>query len=49
MGHVGWSTETLYLWIRRQLKQGIVPDGLQVLCHNCNWGRHVYDKCPHQK
>ena len=49
MGHVGWSTETLYYWIRRQLEQGIVPDGLQVLCHNCNWAKGRYGKCPHQK
>ena len=49
MGHVGWSTETLYYWIRRQLEQGIVPDGLQVLCHNCNWAKGRYGKCPHHK
>ena len=49
MGHVGWSTETLYYWIRRQLKQDIIPDGLQVLCHNCNWAKGRYGKCPHQK
>jgi hypothetical protein len=38
------STTTLYQWAK---KNGF-PKGFQVLCWNCNWGRHVNGgTCPH--
>lgn len=30
------------------LKHGL-PDGFQVLCHNCNQAKGYYGKCPHQE
>ena len=24
------------------------PPGFQILCHNCNFAKHVYGTCPHQ-
>jgi hypothetical protein len=23
------------------------PEGFQILCHNCNWGKYRYGTCPH--
>lgn len=34
-----------YLWIRRN----DYPDGLQVLCHNCNSAKGSYGQCPHEE
>lgn len=31
------------------LKRNNYPKGFQVLCHNCNIGKGVNGKCPHQK
>ncbi len=40
--YVGLS---LFSW----LKKNDYPDGFQVLCHNCNIGKHLNDGvCPHQ-
>jgi hypothetical protein len=25
------------------------PEGFQVLCHNCQWGKHKFGVCPHQQ
>lgn len=39
----GWQT---YYWI---IRNGY-PEGFQVLCHNCNWAKHIHGQCPyHQK
>ena len=36
---------SLFSW----LKKNDYPDGFQVLCHNCNIGKHLNDGvCPHQ-
>jgi len=35
----------LYRWLR---KNGY-PKGFQVLCFNCNFAKHVYVTCPHQR
>lgn len=32
----------------RVIKEGF-PDRFQVLCFNCNWGKHKCGVCPHQK
>jgi hypothetical protein len=33
----------------RWLKQNNFPSGFQVLCHNCNWSKHInHGKCIHQ-
>lgn len=34
-----------YSWL---CSQGF-PDGLQVLCMNCNWAKGIYGACPHKK
>ncbi len=34
--------------IYRWLVKNNFPSGFQVLCHNCNWGKYVLGKCPHQ-
>ncbi len=31
-----------------RLKSEGFPSGFQVLCHNCNWGKFRYGKCPHK-
>jgi len=37
---------TFYQWLR----QNKYPPGFQVLCRNCNWGKHVNGGvCPHQR
>lgn len=23
------------------------PEGFQILCMNCNWGKGIYGECPH--
>lgn len=45
---------------RREFKQGTgssfykwliknnFPDGYQVLCRNCNWGKKIFGECPHK-
>jgi|SRR5665213_171325 len=30
------------------LKKNNYPPGFQVLCANCNWGKRLAGKCPHQ-
>jgi hypothetical protein len=35
----------IYSW----LKKYNYPEGFQVLCCNCNWAKHRYGICPHQK
>jgi hypothetical protein len=35
----------LMLWIRKNN----YPKGFQILCHNCNFAKGHYGKCPHQK
>lgn len=42
--HPRWSGNTFYQW----LKKNNFPPGFQTLCHNCNFGKHVYGVCPHQ-
>lgn len=34
--------------IERFLIKNNFPSGYQVLCHNCNFAKHVYKVCPHQ-
>ena len=42
---LGRSSMNLY---RDIINRGF-PDDLQILCHNCNWGKHVnHGICPHQ-
>lgn len=36
----GWHT---YYWI---IKNNY-PEGFQVLCHNCNWAKHLHGVCPY--
>ena len=31
------------------LIQNNFPDGYQVLCHNCNWGKRLNPVCPHKR
>lgn len=38
--NTGWHT---YLW----LKRNNYPEGFQILCHNCNWAKHIHGKCPY--
>jgi len=33
----------LYKW----LLKNELPNGFQVLCRNCNWGKWIYGVCPH--
>lgn len=40
--HAGYS---MYSWLKRHN----YPKGFQVLCRNCNWGKHINDGiCPHK-
>jgi hypothetical protein len=40
------SGHNTYLWLYRHN----FPDGFEVLCHNCNHGRHINGGiCPHQE
>ena len=34
-----------YLWLKRQ---GFPQDEYQLLCHNCNFARGHYGRCPHE-
>jgi len=34
--------------VNRWLRDNNYPSGFQVLCHNCNFAKHVYKICPHQ-
>jgi len=36
---------SLMLWLRRNN----YPKGFQILCHNCNFAKGHYGKCPHKK
>ena len=36
---------TLYRWLR----DNDFPDGYQVLCMNCNWGKRDREECPHKQ
>lgn len=36
---------SIFAWLIRNN----YPDGFQLLCHNCNHAKHVYNKCPHIK
>ena len=40
--HAGYS---MYSWLKRHK----YPEGFQVLCRNCNWGKHIKGVCPHKK
>jgi hypothetical protein len=40
---IGGGGLNMFLWIKRK---GF-PDGFQVLCQNCNWGKHKLGSCPH--
>ncbi len=42
---IGVGGQRLYRWAR----DNNYPDSLQVLCRNCNWGKHAFGVCPHQK
>lgn len=35
---------SLYSWLIRNN----FPEGFQVLCANCNWGKRIYGVCPHK-
>jgi hypothetical protein len=35
----------LYQWIRNNK----YPQGFQILCHNCNFAKGHYGKCPHSE
>ena len=37
------SGESLY----KYLKENDFPDGYQILCFNCNFGKGLYGECPH--
>ena len=39
------SGDAIYRWLR---KNGF-PDGYQVLCCNCNWGKKTCGECPHKR
>ena len=40
----GNSGNRFYGWIIRNN----FPEGLQILCHNCNMAKGFYGKCPHE-
>lgn len=39
------GSTTTYRW----LESNNYPAGFQVLCHNCNYAKHVYGTCPHKE
>jgi len=39
------SSQALYHWLR----ENNYPEGFQVLCFNCNYGKSNYSVCPHNK
>lgn len=41
-GEIGKNTN-IYIWLN---KNGL-PEGFQVMCHNCNWFKHITKKVPH--
>jgi len=51
MGHSReLSSDDLRMWTKREFKKtGKWPEGLQVLCHNCNGAKRELAVCPHQK
>ena len=38
------SSTHMYIWLR---KNGY-PEGFQILCWNCQWGKQLLGTCPHQ-
>ena len=41
---IGTSTLLMYMWLR----DNKYPGGFQILCRNCNWGKHINaGACPH--
>ncbi len=36
---------SMYLWLKRNQ----FPEGVQVLCHNCNMAKGFYGSCPHSR
>jgi hypothetical protein len=38
-----------YRFYRILLSRGCPKDRYQVLCHNCNWAKHIEGTCPHKK
>ena len=43
------SSDDLRMWAKREFnKTGEWPEGLQVLCHNCNGAKRDLAVCPHQ-
>ena len=44
LGNRSTGGDRFYRW----LKKNDFPPGFQVLCRNCNWGKHIYGKCPHK-
>ena len=46
ISHEGFSGTTFYRWLVRNH----FPDGFQLLCRNCNWGKHRNGGvCPHKE
>lgn len=41
---IGGAGINLYRWL---IKNNF-PDGFQVLCYNCNWGKFKRGECPHK-
>lgn len=41
----GWRGANFYYWLALHN----FPSGYQVLCHNCNYAKTFYGKCPHQE
>lgn len=41
---VGGHTDQVYRWI---IKNNF-PQGFQILCMNCNWGKRLCNVCPHK-
>ena len=35
-------------WIYYKIKREKYPTSYQILCHNCNFAKSAYGKCPHQ-
>jgi glutaredoxin-related protein len=50
MGHSkDLVSDDLRMWVKREFnKTGKWPEGLQVLCHNCNGAKRGLAVCPHQ-
>ena len=41
---IGKPGNAFYKW----LKANDYPEGFQILCWNCNWGKRMYGVCPHE-